>query len=313
MTDLSSNIMDQQIVDGELQKPIEIDKEMKRLYGAEPDGTEQAVQYTLRDRWIITQELDRIYRLMTKDLKPREEGKPKKFYMTAGGPGAGKTVLVRAMQENGGPLSQAVHVDPDEVLKSFKPYRDMVNGMGGSDAARAMAYTYWRWASVYMANTIINKLSADGHDIVFGTTGTSPGMPKIYSAAKAAGYETHVMICHAGEGVRLDGVAQRFAQERRFTPEEDAKNKGNRMFPEMATVHFANADHVSLYWRGGNAPPVLAAESAEGKIIVQDDAARKAFETELMLRKPDSTWAQLVDAYEKRFKKPSTMAPKLAQ
>jgi predicted ABC-type ATPase len=303
--------MDPQLIEKELQKPIELDKEMKKLYGATPDGTERVTQYTLRDRWMIAHEMERIYKQMTKNILPHEAGRPKKFYMTAGGPGSGKTVLIRDMQAAGGPLSQAAHVDPDEILKSFRPYRHAIDSMGGSDAARAMAYTYWRWASVYMANSLINKLAEDGHDIVFGTTGTSPAITKIYAAAKAAGYETQVLMCHAPEGVRLDGVAQRFAQERRYTPEADVKDKGNKMFPEMAAVHFANADHISLYWRGGNKPPVLAAESADGKIIVQDDAARKAFETELALRKPDSSWAQLVDAYEKRFKKPAT--PKLAQ
>jgi len=93
-----TDIMNRELVEAELKKPIELDTEMKKLYGAEPDGTEAVLNYTLRDVWMIKHETDRIYRRMTEGLPPREEGAAKKSYMTAGGPGAGKTTLVRDEQ-----------------------------------------------------------------------------------------------------------------------------------------------------------------------------------------------------------------------
>ena len=173
-----AHIIDPALVAKELEKPIEMDKEMRRYAGDLPPENGTVANYTLRDRWKIAKETERLYRLLTKNVPKRTDGK--RFTVTAGGPGAGKTTLIRNMQKRGGALEHAVHVDPDELLKKFKPYVQAVDALGNSDAGRTVAYTYWRWASVYMANTILNRLADDGYDIALGITGTSPAVKFLY-------------------------------------------------------------------------------------------------------------------------------------
>lgn len=43
-------ILDPLLVNKELEKPIELDREMKLLYGVQPDGSEKSTAYSLRDR-----------------------------------------------------------------------------------------------------------------------------------------------------------------------------------------------------------------------------------------------------------------------
>ena len=299
-------IMDPALVAKELEKPIDLDGEMRRYYSLPPSGQSSTVTYSLKDRWQIARETERLYKKLTKTLTKNTD---KRFTITSGGPGSGKTTLIRKMQEKGGALENAAHVDADELLNQFKPYKNLSTQLGNTDVGRAVAYTYWRSASIYMMNTILNKLADDGYDIVLGTTGTSPAVKFVYQAAKKLGYKTDLVIVHAHEETRLDGVAKRFETERRFTPEIDVKEKGNRMFPEVVGLHFATADTIRVFWRGQAGDPVLAAETDKGRVVTRDAAALKEFTSELQSRKADFNWQQAVTAYESRFAKP---APKNA-
>ena len=239
--------------------------------------------YDADDRALIDAELERIYADIT-------AGKPKgsnTFYITAGGPGAGKTTFIRHAQEGDNPLARAVHADPDELIKSFRPYTEQITREGDSDDARAAAYDRWRWASVYLCNTIVNKLAQDGYDIVLGTTGTSASVKFIYQAAHNAGYQSHLIICHASEDTRVESTQKRFVEERRFIPIEDVKKKGNEMFPAVVDVHLAHAQNIAILWREGrDAAPVLAATLDQHSITVKNQSALTAFAGEIKKHNP---------------------------
>lgn len=295
-------IMDPKMIRKELEKPIEVDKEIKFAYGIPLDGSEKPSLYQLRDKWTITRELERLYKLMTKDATPDSAGK-KRFILTAGGPGSGKTSMIRQLQKIDGDCLKPVHVDPDEILKEMRPYQKLIKNLGGSDLGITAAYTYWRWASIYLANSIINKLSEDGYDILFGTTGTSPAVAKLYDSAHQAGYETSVLICHAPESVRLASAEARFKNERRFTPEADLKNKGNKMFPDALMIHFLKAAEIKVYWRATfNSDPILALETKNGKVITRNEKAKTAFIEEIQKYRPELDWNSIITAYETRFR-----------
>lgn len=264
--------------------------------------------YSAEDLALIEAEKTRLYAALTAGKQP---GAHKTFYITSGGPGSGKTTLIRKAQQGGGTLARAVHVDPDEIIKSFAPYADAIAAQGDSDAARAQAYDRWRWASVYMANTIVNQLAADGYDIVLGTTGTSPSVRFIYQAAHDAGYASALIMCHAPESVRLDSGARRFEIERRFTPEADVREKGNKLFPEIVTTHFTQAQSIFLLWRPGTEKePVLAAEAVQGVFTCRDPEALAGFINELHAFKPELNWNDTLAGYTQRFAKPGkTVSP----
>lgn len=240
--------------------------------------------YDASERALIDTELERIYADIT-------AGKPKgsnTFYITAGGPGAGKTTFIRHTQDNpASALSRAVHADPDELIKSFRPYTEQIAREGDSDDARAAAYDRWRWASVYLCNTIVNKLAADGYDIVLGTTGTSASVKFIYQAAHNAGYQSQLIICHASEDTRIESTQKRFVEERRFIPIEDVKKKGNEMFPAVVDVHLAHAQNIAILWRQGrDSAPVVAATLDQQSMTVKNQPALTAFAAEIKKYNP---------------------------
>lgn len=255
--------------------------------------------YTAQDLAVIEAERERLYALLIKD-KPTGD---KNFYMTAGGPGSGKTTFIRHAQETSGALSKAVHADPDELIKLFQPYVDMSQRGGDTDEARKAAYAQWRWASVYLCNSIINDLASNGYDIIFGTTGTSPAVAHIYQAAHDAGYTSHTIICHAPESVRLQSANIRFRNERRFTPVEDIKQKGNVLFPQIVATHLACAHNVDILWRQRTEnSPKLVASLKRGKCTVGDAGLLERFCQEIRQANPAFDWTTAVTAYAARFK-----------
>lgn len=270
-----------------------------------PDIIAKDVQkgdYSAAEMALINAEIERIYADLTKNAKPSDK---KTFYITTGGPGAGKTSLVSAAQKGDGMLSRAIHIDPDEVIKSFAPYSNAIAQAGDTDSARVAAYGKWRWASVYIANTMVNKLAADGFDIVLGTTGTSPAVGHIYDAAHRAGYGSVLLMCHANEETRLASVAKRFETERRFTPEADVKEKGNKLFPEVVALHLGKAHQAFIFWRGAvDSAPVLAAEYHGGQTVVRDMKAFSGFMAEMRVHKPEVDWAGVMGMQKKPDIKP---------
>ncbi len=297
-------LIDPSIVAKDLEKPISLDAEMRPFFGLAPQGEEKQVHYSLRDKWRIAQETDRIYKQLTKNATKGG----RQLTVTTGGPGSGKTTLIREFQKNGGPLANTVHVDSDEILKLFRPYNKLVDALGDTDTGRAIAYVYWRQASIYMMNTILNRLGQDGYDIAVGTTATSPAIKFLYDNARKDGYGINVIMCHANEETRLSGVAARFQQERRFTPEADVKEKGNRLFPAIVKTHFENADRLSLYWRDGQ-NVTLAAEASDGMVVTKNAAARDAFVAEIKARNRDFDWNDAVNAFAARRARPAAASP----
>ncbi|HYD17012.1 MAG TPA: zeta toxin family protein [Patescibacteria group bacterium] len=264
-------LIDPAIVAQELDKPIQVDREIRAMYGV-PARPEAPVYYSAEQRAEIEREKDRIYAEMVAGKKQSGE-----FVLTVGGPGSGKTSLVRALQKLGGPLAGYVHTDPDEeVLTRFKPYLADATTPVESDITRAVAYTYWRWASLYVNNSVLNRAVDEGFNIAMGTTATSPMIAKTYDALHDMGREVKAIIVHAPEAVRLESVAPRFKVDRRYVPEEDVKAKGNVMLPDIIDLHFAKADSIDLYWRDRtDSGPVLAATLQQGRVVVHDQTALK--------------------------------------
>lgn len=263
--------------------------------------------YSPTDMTVIHTETDRIYAQLTAGKTKAGEDE-RKFYITAGGPGAGKATLVRSLNQPGNFLGNAVHMDPDELLKLFMPYVAQIAEEGDTDDARAAAYARWRWASIYMCNTLVNRLAQDGYNIILGTTGTSQSTRFLYDAVHAAGYTSCLIMCHASEEVRLASVDKRFLEERRFTPIEDVKKKGNEMFPDAVMMHFTCAQDIALFWRAAvnEAPRQLAFFSAfTGDYQIHDSWFLEKFEQEIRKHIPGFTTVNATCAWKLARRKPA--------
>lgn len=287
-----SFIVAPEIVNAFLDKPIEMEKELKSLRGEALNGTEKPFFYSDEERAEIKRELLRLFNTFSAGCVPGKAAKT--FTLTAGAPGAGKTTFLNHYQKNLG----AVYADPDEtVLKAMRPYLE--------DVAKTdifTAYTKWRWASNYISNRLMNMAAERDLDIVHGTTGTGPAMPILYCNVHNAGYAAHVLIVGASEDVRLESARRRFEIEQsRATSPADLIEKGT-LFYQRLLVHFEHADRLSVFWRDAvDLAPVLAATAAEGEITVYDADALAAFNADNTRNNATKDWPALVQTYTARF------------
>ena len=296
-------IFDQSYVNGFLQKPIELEKEIKLARGDALDGSEQALSYTDEECAYIEAEKTRLYEVL-KQGQPRnqlQKGQIKNFVLTAGGPGSGKTTLInnvydqtlrarKDMQMSG----VSIYIDPDEtILKNMVRYQQDLGDQ--SPENQVAAYTKWRWASNYISHSLMNRACDDGFDIFYGTTGTSPAMLDLYDKIHAQGYEITVLVVAAPDAVRVESSHKRHAEKRdRFTPEKDVVEKGKMAYASIAN-HFLKADSLAVHWRDQvDASPVLAAVLVRGRCAVHDRAAIDALNADFARVAKGPLWDDLV-------------------
>src|SRR5579872_2203438 len=119
---MSGFLIDPTVVDSNLTKAIEMDKELKLSRGETPSGDEQPVFYSAAEKALIKEEAERLFAEAIAGKSRAASGRPKRFVLTAGAPGAGKTTLLESLLVNDPQLADAVYVDFDEILKKMKPY-----------------------------------------------------------------------------------------------------------------------------------------------------------------------------------------------
>jgi|688.fasta_scaffold17074_16 hypothetical protein len=148
--------------------------------------------------------------------------------LTAGAPGAGKTIKLRqdleANRRNG---KNYAYICPDDVcLKNqTRTYiADIKNGDGSKDTLQR-AYNKWRPGSNAAAHLILGNLIRAKYAFCFGTTSTSPTAGRLFELLKRQGYYIRLIHVSAHDDVRWESIKERdktFVQ----TTEQDVREKG---------------------------------------------------------------------------------------
>lgn len=174
------------------------------------------------------------------------------YLATAGGPGASKSTIlenVLAHQNN------FVYLDPDQRALKFMIHTYLQSlscyQISRADSYQKLlqnAYTKWRGASNYIANTIFNDAFIGGYNIAHGTTSTSKAIEKLYKKLKENGYKIKLLLCGSSDQNRVNAINHRskvqgFCQ----VAKQDVIDKGKWFF-ERLPIYFKYADELDLFW-----------------------------------------------------------------
>jgi hypothetical protein len=189
--------------------------------------------------------------LATDPLKNSKEGP--EIVVTAGAPGAGKTVAMRQRWEKAASDGiRYAYVCPDDVcLKGMGlTYQEEISGGKGTKEEWQAAYNRWRPGSNAAAHFILAELIRKKYDIYFGTTSSGAATPTFLKFLKDQGYKITVMHMTMSDQKRWESVLERdgtFVQ----TTEEDVVQKGE-LFPQRIEDSFLkHADKIEFYYREG--------------------------------------------------------------
>lgn len=224
--------------------------------------------------------------------------------MTAGGPGAGKTTLMRQDIEKQSLLGRNIaYICPDDIcLKSqTRTYKTDIAHEDGSKEMRLALYNKWRPGSNAATHLILANLIRERYAFYYGTTSTAPTTNKFLDFLKKQGYHIRLLHVTAPDTVCWESIVERdktFVQ----TTEKDVCEKG-LLFPQrIMDTYLAYADTIEFYyrdavkqdarlaaiWTRNNAVKVLSPEDYEQIKAIHN----AAIET---LNRPELRWELTVE------------------
>lgn len=246
--------------------------------------------------------------------------KDKLAIMTAGAPGAGKTVKLRqeleaAMRDG----RNYAYICPDDVCLQgqTRTYKSEIDN-GDKEAksktdeelkdARQTAYNKWRPGSNAATHLILGNLIREKYAFYFGTTSSGPVTFKFFEFLKTQGYRIRLIHVSASDEVRWGSIKERdktFVQ----TTEQDVKEKGLLLPQRISDTFLKYADEIEFYHRDDvNQNAILAArwlrnennEKSLGtlQVIAPDQYKKiKAIHNEAAktLLRPDLFWEKTVE------------------
>lgn len=237
--------------------------------------------------------------------------KEKIAIITAGAPGAGKTVKLR--QDLGANATQGkryAYICPDDVClqSQTRTYRADLEKSDNSTEARQKAYNKWRPGSNAATHLILGNLIRENYAFYFSSTSSGPATGKFFEFLKAQGY--HIKLIHvlAPDEIRWGSIQERdktFIQ----TTEQDVREKGLLLPQRINDTFLKYADEIEFYYRDGVKQDVVLAakwlkneESSEYlgtlKIVVPKDYQRiKTIHNEASktLTRSDLYWESTVE------------------
>ena len=197
--------------------------------------------YTAEESLEIHQDINRMFQKM---LSSDPVKKPFAV-ITAGAPGAGKTMKLRQDLERSKLFDgDWAYVCPDDVcLKDLTGYlRD-----GGIGKA---AYDKWRPASNAAAHLLLANLIREKYAFYFGTTSSGAGTANFFDFLKKQGYQIRLIHVCAPDDIRWESIRERdktFVQ----TTEQDVKEKGLLLPQRIMDTFLKYADSIEFCYRGG--------------------------------------------------------------
>jgi hypothetical protein len=173
--------------------------------------------------------------------------------MTAGAPGAGKTMKMRQdLNEKASSGRNFAYICPDDVcLRSqTRTYKADIESGSGTKEERLAAYNKWRPGSNAATHLILANLIREKYAFYFGTTSSSPATGKAFEFLKKQGYRIRLIHVTAPDDVRWGSIQERdktFIQ----TTEQDVREKGLLLPQRIADTFLAYADEIEFYYRDG--------------------------------------------------------------
>ncbi|HSX37685.1 MAG TPA: zeta toxin family protein [Chlamydiales bacterium] len=171
--------------------------------------------------------------------------------ITAGAPGAGKTIKLRQdLEANASKGRTYAYVCPDDVCLKNQT-RTYVADLASSDdstAARQSVYNKWRPGSNAATHLILGNLIREKYAFYFGSTSSHPATGKFFEFLKAQGYTISLIHVSAPEGVCWDSIQE---QNKTFvnTTEQDVKEKGLLTPQRINDTFLKYADQIEFYYR----------------------------------------------------------------
>lgn len=179
--------------------------------------------------------------------------KAKEAVLTAGAPGAGKTIKMRQdLAENGAEGRIFAYIDPDDVAlqNMARTYKADIEGGEGTLEERRTAYNKWRPGSNAAAHLILANLIREEYAFYFGTTSSGPATGKFFEFIKNQGYHLRLIHVTAPDDVRWESIKERdktFVQ----TTEEDVRQKGELLPQRITDTFLKYADEIEFCYRDG--------------------------------------------------------------
>ncbi len=187
------------------------------------------------------------------------------YLFTAGGPGAGKSTILE--NEIANSKIQFAYIDPDRrgLQRMQSTYlADIEEGIFSEDA-----YTKWRGASNFIANTLMAIALDQGYAIAHGTTMTSPHAAKALQAIKDYGYERHLLHISSPDVIRI--ASDRARKKVLFQCTEEDLNEKGKAFFERYDDYLENTDQISFFYRPAVEKTILSAIQVGEELTVLDE------------------------------------------
>lgn len=263
-----------------------------------------------RDVKYSPNEQDRLHRdinLLYAKIMSESPTKGNTAVITAGAPGAGKTILLKSLFES--ETLEGRHFaydDPDDVcLKGMENtylselnvrLNELSNAEGEGRLSkekeiRLEMYNKWRAGSNAAAHIILANLIRDNYSFYFGSTSSSPMTALSFDYLTNRGYSIHLIHISAEDSVRWASVRERdkdFVQ----TTEEDIVDKG-RMVPERINdTYLKFADRIDFYYR-----PSLESDAQIAAVWIRDKTTSDSF-GDLIIKNEDA-YETLVKLHDK--------------
>ncbi len=171
--------------------------------------------------------------------------------ITAGAPGAGKTIVMRQDLAKNRSLGKSfAYICPDDVClqNQTRTYKADIKSGDGSKGSLEAAYHKWRPGSNAATHLILANLIREKYAFYFGTTSSGPATGKFFEFLKKQNYHIRLIHITAPDEVRWESIKERdktFVQ----TTEQDVKEKGLLLPQRIMDTYLAYADEIEFYYR----------------------------------------------------------------
>jgi len=269
-------------------------------------GFPNGCDYTPEERAQLEQDINTQYRQIWDDQLQQI---PAMALITAGAPGAGKTVLLEQFHQGlikGG--HRLAYTDPDAVcLKKGMPttYEAELALTDGTPGSRLAVYNKWRAGSNASAHLMLANWIQAKIPFCFGTTSTGDKTCLLFKLLKDRGYQINLIHVTAPDEVRWGSIQERdktFVQ----TTQEDIVEKGKLLPQRMMDTYLKYADCIDFYYRSEvTEDPSLVAiwtrtDAGRGTLDIKDadlyDSVKEIHNAAIVaLKMPRLSWEETVE------------------
>jgi hypothetical protein len=259
-------------------------------------------EYTADESFRLKADISEIYqKIMSVDPEHNREA-----IITAGAPGAGKTVLLHQDLERNAVLGRKfAYICPDDVCLRGQT-RTYLNDISKGAEPKA-AYNYWRPGSNAANHLCLANVIRDGLAFYFGTTASGPATSKFFDFLKKQSYHIKLLHVTAPPSVCWESISERdksFVQ----TTAQDVREKALLLpqrindflaLPEIDFYYrdavFANAKLAATWVQNASA----SEKRGTLKIVspeLYESVKRVHNEAVAVLNKPELRWEATVEA-----------------